>query len=110
MNKMIGYCGIDCEKCDVYIATVNNDEALREKTARMWSELNGVEITPQMLYCVGCRADGQKTYFCSDMCGIRKCAAGKGYETCGDCAAMEGCATVAMIHNNKPEAKDNLKK
>ena len=25
MNDMIGYCGLDCEKCDAYIATMNND-------------------------------------------------------------------------------------
>ncbi|MEG1806496.1 MAG: DUF3795 domain-containing protein, partial [Clostridia bacterium] len=29
MKKMIAYCGLDCEKCDAYIATINNDDALR---------------------------------------------------------------------------------
>ena len=37
MKDMIGYCGLDCEKCDAYIATVNDDQALREKTAKMWA-------------------------------------------------------------------------
>lgn len=32
MKELIGYCGLDCEQCDARIATVNNDEALREKT------------------------------------------------------------------------------
>ena len=40
MREMIGYCGLDCEKCDAYIATVNDDQALREKTAKLWAELN----------------------------------------------------------------------
>ena len=31
MRKMIAYCGLDCEKCDAYIATVRDDQALREK-------------------------------------------------------------------------------
>ena len=35
MKKMTGYCGLDCEKCDAYIATVNDDQALREKTAKL---------------------------------------------------------------------------
>ena len=39
MKDMIGYCGLDCEKCDAYIATVNDDQALREKTAKLWAEL-----------------------------------------------------------------------
>ena len=46
MNELIACCGLDCEKCDARIATVTNDEALREKTAALWSQLNGVEITP----------------------------------------------------------------
>lgn len=31
MKKMIAYCGLDCEKCDAYLATVNDDRELREK-------------------------------------------------------------------------------
>lgn len=25
MNKYIAYCGLDCEKCEARIATINND-------------------------------------------------------------------------------------
>ena len=109
MKKMIGCCGIDCEKCDVYIATKNDDNALREKTAEMWSRLNNVNITPDMLYCTGCRCDGVKTYYCSDTCKIRKCVKDNGFETCSECEKMSSCETVAMIHNNNREALDNLK-
>lgn len=31
MRQMIAYCGLDCEKCDAYIATINDDQSLREK-------------------------------------------------------------------------------
>ena len=31
MKKFIAYCGLDCEKCDAYKATQNNDNALRGK-------------------------------------------------------------------------------
>lgn len=30
-NQLIGCCGLDCEKCDARIATLTNDNALREK-------------------------------------------------------------------------------
>lgn len=63
MKKNIGYCGLDCEKCDAFLATVRNDDALRAKTAALWSRLNGVEILPEMIHCQGCRAEGAKTYF-----------------------------------------------
>ena len=79
MKDMIGYCGLDCEKCDAYLATIHNDQALREKTAKKWSEMNHVEILPEYINCEGCRVNGVKTYFCEQMCGIRKCAAAKGF-------------------------------
>ena len=28
MKQLIAICGLDCEKCDSYIATKNNDQAL----------------------------------------------------------------------------------
>ena len=39
-NKFIACCGLDCEKCDARLATVNDDDALRRKTAELWSKLN----------------------------------------------------------------------
>ena len=37
-NQLIGCCGLDCETCDARIATVTNDDALREKTAAFYPE------------------------------------------------------------------------
>jgi len=110
MKELIAYCGLDCEKCDARTATLNNDDALREKTAKLWSELNGVEITPEMINCEGCRVDGVKTPFCNNLCPIRKCALGKGHETCGDCGSMNGCPTVGRVLSNNAEALKNLRR
>ena len=83
-NNMIAFCGLNCAKCDAFIATKNNDNALREKTAKLWSELNQIEILPEQINCEGCRCDGKKTVFCDKLCQIRQCAMKKGFETCGD--------------------------
>lgn len=109
MKKLIAYCGLDCEKCDARTATLNNDNALRERVAKLWSELNGVEITPEMINCDGCRADGVKTPYCDGLCPIRQCALGKSVETCGECSAMDGCGTVGMVISNNAAALKNLK-
>ena len=37
MNQLTGCCGLDCEACDARIATITNDDALREKTAALWT-------------------------------------------------------------------------
>ncbi len=110
MRKLIAYCGLDCEKCDARIATLNNDSDLREKTAKCWSKLNGVTITADMINCVGCRMDGVKTSFCSSLCQIRKCALGKGMETCGECPHMGQCQIVGAVLSNNSDALENLKK
>lgn len=73
-QTMIGYCGLGCGKCDAYIATKNNDNALCEKTAKLWSELNHATILPEHINCNGCRADGIKTFYCENLCAVRKCA------------------------------------
>ena len=49
MKDMIGYCRLDCEKCDAYIATVNDNQALRKKTAKLWAELNNAPICLNIL-------------------------------------------------------------
>lgn len=67
-NQLIGCCGLDCEKCDARIATLTNDNALREKTAALWTKLNGVTILPEMISCTGCRIEGVKTPFCDRLC------------------------------------------
>lgn len=109
MKELIAYCGLDCEKCDARIATLNNDNELRGKVAKLWTELNGVEITPDMINCEGCRVNGVKTPYCDFLCPIRQCALEKKHVTCGDCAEMENCEKVGMVIGNNPEAKGNLK-
>ena len=108
MKDFIAYCGLDCESCEARIATLNNDDELRRKVAKYWSELNKVEITPEMINCTGCRIQGVKTPFAESLCPIRQCALQKKHETCGDCPEMGHCPTVAVVHSYKPEARENL--
>lgn len=109
MNKFIAYCGLDCEKCEARIATVNNDNELRKKVAAEWTELNQVEITPEMINCSGCRVDGVKTPFCDSLCEIRQCGLSKKIETCGGCSELMTCGKVKMIIGNNKAALENLR-
>ena len=109
MRDMIAYCGLDCERCDAYLATIHNDHALREKTAKLWAELNHAPILPEHINCKGCRADGVKTVFCESLCRIRQCALKKGVTTCGDCLDLETCQSIGEILSNNPDALENLR-
>ena len=108
-DNMIAYCGLDCEICEARMATINNDDALREKVASLWSELNGVEITPEMINCVGCRINGVKTPYCESLCPIRQCALERKEESCGTCADVRTCEKVGMIIGSNEDALANLK-
>lgn len=109
MKDYIAYCGLDCETCEARLATANDDDALRSKVAKLWSQLNGVEITPEMINCSGCRIDGVKTPYCDSLCPVRQCALSKSLETCGNCSEMDACEKVGMIIANNADALRNLK-
>ena len=109
MRDMIAYCGLNCETCDAYLATINNDQALREKTAKLWAELNNAPILPKHINCQGCRVDGVKTVYCENLCKIRQCALKRGVTTCGDCPEIDECQTVGIVIANNPAVLENLK-
>ena len=93
---MIGYCGINCEKCEARIATIRDDDKMREEVSRKWCEIFHTDIiTPDKINCTGCRGNGVKYFFCSQMCEIKPCVTRKGYESCAECAEMDSCAKLA---------------
>jgi len=109
MKQLIACCGIDCENCDARIATVNNDNELREKTAQKWRVMYNVpEITAESINCMGCRTDGSKVAHCVE-CEIRNCVKEKGFNTCGDCAELDTCPIVGFVIQHVPGTKENLK-
>jgi len=110
MNQLIACCGLDCETCDARIATVKNDNKLREETADKWREMYQVQnITAESINCTGCRIDGAKIEH-HNTCEIRKCCESKNFNTCGDCNELDTCQTVAFVIQNVPGTKENLTK
>jgi hypothetical protein len=109
MEKLISCCGLNCATCEARIATLNNDEKLREKIAEKWkTDYNVADLTPAMINCTGCREEGAKIGHWS-MCQIRSCAESKGFDTCGECQDVETCEIISGVHKSVPEALQNLK-
>jgi len=104
---MIGYCGLDCEQCGAFIATKNNDDALRVKVAEEWARLYNAPIRPEHINCTGCQSAGVKTHYCDQLCEIRKCAAEKTVSTCADCSDYP-CSVLDEIFRMAPQAKTTL--
>ena len=74
MEQMIAYCGLDCAKCDAFIATKNNDNQKRIETAKNWSKEYNAEIKPEHINCDGCMSKSNKLFNHCLVCEIRKCA------------------------------------
>jgi hypothetical protein len=101
MEQNIVYCGLDCGKCPIYIATKNNDEELRKKTAEQFGL--GVE----KLYCSMCNDEEEELFFWCAECPIRACARDRGFTTCAECLDYP-CEKLAKQHEKYPEQKQSL--
>lgn len=104
---MIAYCGLDCSKCDAFVATERNDDAMRARIAEQWSKQFGAAIPPAAINCTGCKSDGVKLDYCANMCEIRKCALPRKVATCADCPDY-GCETLSAFFEKAPAAKESL--
>lgn len=108
MNDLISYCGINCESCEARLATLANDDVMREEVAEKWRKAFNPSITAAMINCTGCRKEGVKISHWNE-CQIRLCAVAKGYAHCGLCNEIGTCQNIKFVTDNLPEAVDNLK-
>ena len=94
--RLIGRCGIVCSECPAYLATKNNDQALRVSTAKEWSVRYGVPLEPADIRCVGCIASRGAHFAHCHECEIRSCGAERRVVNCGRCPAY-GCERVSKF-------------
>lgn len=71
MNKKIGYCGIDCNACPCYKATIKNDSRMKMDLSIKWSKLFKETLLPREMNCLGCKQDKVLFKNCK-LCKIRK--------------------------------------
>ena len=100
---MIACCGLDCSKCQGYIATQADDDSKRTEVAKQWSAQYNADIKPQQINCDGCKSQGRKFFYCEKVCEIRKCCMGKSLPNCAACE-MYACDTLKGFIELAPEA------
>jgi len=109
MEKLIAYCGIDCKRCPAYIATQRNDKEGLAKIAAEWSARFKTKIKPEDIVCDGCAAPSSRKASYCNICEIRLCCIGRGYENCAACEEYV-CEKLENFFKEAPEAKENLEK
>ena len=103
---MIAYCGLECLDCMAYKATLANDDKLREKCAQIWSKMAKIEIKPEQINCDGCKSERKLFFFCH-ACSVKKCASGKGIESCIVCPAYI-CEKLESLMKLDPNVRKSI--
>lgn len=108
MEKTIACCGIDCGKCDAFLAKKENYSAeKREEIARKWASLYGGNPKAEDISCDGCASEGEHFSHCK-VCEIRKCAYRKGIRTCADCGDCPCGKLEEFWKHASPDARASL--
>ena len=107
MDEMIAYCGLMCTECPAYIATRDDNDDLRRKTAEDWSEEFKAEIKPEDINCDGCIVTGGRHFAHCGMCEIRKCGIERAIENCAHCPDY-ACDKLTGFFEVVPAARTRL--
>ncbi|MFO8062879.1 MAG: DUF3795 domain-containing protein [bacterium] len=106
-EKIIAYCGLVCSDCPAFIAHKTDDNDIREKTAKMWSEFYNADITTDMINCTGCHGSGVLFRHC-DECNIRQCCHEKHLDNCSGCPDFICNSKLKPLLDAVPAAKELL--
>jgi hypothetical protein len=104
--------GLVCSNCPTYLATKNDDDDARAKTAAFYAEKFGFDLKPEDINCEGCLTVGGRLIGYCRTCGIRKCCSDRGLENCALCDE-QSCEKLIKFHEFSSDAKasfDALKK
>jgi len=107
MEKIIGYCGIICSGCPVFMATLKDDDAERQRVAEIFTKQYGKEYKPEDINCDGCISDSSRIFSYCNLCEIRKCGKEKNVENCAHCNEY-ACEKLSKLFSEYSKAKETL--
>ncbi len=102
-----GYCGVDCDSCDAYLGTVNDEPERLEAMAEWVSERIHMLVGPEQVRCLGCFSDEKPQVEYVKMCLIRACARERGGRLCGECPEY-GCALLERFWKLSPQTRERM--
>jgi len=78
----ISICGLNCTKCDIYMAS-HGDEKLRTEIVEWFTTKRNKNIKPEQIICEGCRSSSDDQW--SSDCKMMLCARKRGLQYCFQC-------------------------
>jgi hypothetical protein len=106
MPELIAYCGLDCNKCDAFMATQAEDSERMKQIAERWTRELKTEFATRDILCDGCRSQ-RISGWCERICLIRPCAEKRSMETCAHCSDYQ-CDKLERFLSDEPAAKEYL--
>jgi hypothetical protein len=61
--------------------TINN----LQRSQKKWSEQFNAVVKPEHVICDGCKAEKRRSFYCANLCKIRKCCIVEKYDSCIEC-------------------------
>lgn len=111
---MIAYCGLTCDTCPIYLATLEQDkdhqQTMRASIARLCTETYGMALKPEDINdCDGCTANTGRLFTGCKDCKIRNCASQHALKNCAYCKEY-ACEELSAFHGHEPGARETLEK
>jgi len=118
MELKMAPCGIDCNRCGLYRAAFDADQAAAlvpwfKSEGWIKAEEGLAQVMAKAPFCTGCRGDRRVQW--SGDCGIRACCADeKGLEHCGQCAhficeSLNGWSLLGKHHASAIEKLKSIR-
>jgi hypothetical protein len=107
----LSYCGIPCaQACELYTATVENDEKAKKLIYEQWNwkKKFGIDYAPEKVFCHTCKPGDKPLKPGMAECTVRNCAMANGMESCVQCKTLAACDKE--LWKSWPQAHDFAKK
>jgi hypothetical protein len=117
MREIIGCCGIVCSNCDIYKATKNDNNDLRDIIFKReiegghgdrFQKLFGREYALEDIHCNGCPIENKRSFWYIKNCQMRACALEKNLENCAYCTEYPCEKLQAFFDKSHVNAKKTL--
>lgn len=114
MSSLSSYCGIDCIKCPIHLATVESDQSqklnMRTEIAKIILKEYDIKLTAnEITDCDGCKTMSDRLFSLCVNCMIRKCAQQKSIDNCAECKEY-ACDWLMQLFLKDIDAKIRLDK
>ena len=107
MEKMIAFCGLDCNECPTFLATRENDDQKRKEVAELWSKQYKAQFKSEDINCDGCLSGNGRLFSHCKVCEIRACGREKKLVNCAPCGEYP-CQKLTAFFQMVPQGKVNL--